>query len=208
MRISLSTVAALSIGFPATPPAGSEPASLKSFSALRTLSWRSSKIKVCPFYNVPAAGRKSLRPRVKRCRHESWHWVNPKLVCQITRDDRLRQPNFPTTWPRTRCVRSLLAGRTGSTWAARRTKGSRHHIDRRTCRRLNLRVCDYLASVLPAQPIFRSIKSLTSRPAPRTLTAQGEERMKKATRSKSSTHQGQSTVGPFPWLNPQLKSAG
>ena len=71
MRVRLSTVAVLSIGFPAIPPAGSEPASVKRFLALCTLSWRSSKIKGCPFYNVPAAGRKSLRPRVKRCRHET-----------------------------------------------------------------------------------------------------------------------------------------
>jgi bifunctional non-homologous end joining protein LigD len=68
---------------------------------LKTLFSELNKIRVniCPFYNLPAAGRSRwdqglTADEMKRC-----HWVRPILVCQIkftewTRDDRLRQPVF------------------------------------------------------------------------------------------------------------------
>jgi bifunctional non-homologous end joining protein LigD len=70
----------------------------KLLSSLRS-ELEKIRIKRCPFYNVPAAGRsrwdQGLTPaEMKRC-----HWVRPKMVCEVkftewTRDDRLRQPVF------------------------------------------------------------------------------------------------------------------
>jgi len=61
--------------------------------------WFSVPQTVCPFFNVPAAGRSRwdqgfTAAEMKRC-----HWVKPAMVCQIkftewTWDDRLRQPVF------------------------------------------------------------------------------------------------------------------
>jgi bifunctional non-homologous end joining protein LigD len=57
------------------------------------------RIKSCPFYNVPAAGRNRWDQGLTAAEMRRCHWVRPKLVCQVkftewTRDDRLRQPVF------------------------------------------------------------------------------------------------------------------
>jgi bifunctional non-homologous end joining protein LigD len=57
------------------------------------------RIKSCPFYNVPAAGRNRWDQGLSAGEMKRCHWVRPKLVCQVkftewTRDDRLRQPVF------------------------------------------------------------------------------------------------------------------
>jgi bifunctional non-homologous end joining protein LigD len=57
------------------------------------------RIKSCPFYNVPAAGRNRWDQGLSAAEMKRCHWVRPKLVCQVkftewTRDDRLRQPVF------------------------------------------------------------------------------------------------------------------
>jgi bifunctional non-homologous end joining protein LigD len=57
------------------------------------------RIKSCPFYNVPAAGRNRWDQGLSAAEMKRCHWVRPKMVCQVkftewTRDDRLRQPVF------------------------------------------------------------------------------------------------------------------
>jgi bifunctional non-homologous end joining protein LigD len=57
------------------------------------------RIKGCPFYNVPAAGRNRWDQGLSTADMKRCHWVKPKMVCQVkftewTRDDRLRQPVF------------------------------------------------------------------------------------------------------------------
>jgi bifunctional non-homologous end joining protein LigD len=55
------------------------------------------RIKSCPFYNVPAAGRSRWDQGLSAAEMKRCYWVRPKMVCQVkftewTRDDRLRQP--------------------------------------------------------------------------------------------------------------------
>jgi bifunctional non-homologous end joining protein LigD len=68
---------------------------------LRTLYSELNNIGIeeCPFFNLPAPGRRRwdqglTAAEMKRCR-----WVEPAIVCRVkfaewTRDDRLRQPVF------------------------------------------------------------------------------------------------------------------
>jgi bifunctional non-homologous end joining protein LigD len=70
---------------------------------LRTLFSQLNGIRAaeCPFFNLPAAGQSRWDQGLTAAEMKRCHWVKPTMVCQIkftewTRDDRLRQPVFPS----------------------------------------------------------------------------------------------------------------